>query len=264
MLMASEQVCWIPISDIAGWQEEERSSSSPSEEAETMLENDGATVLLALREDGGYQILSGKARLRELRALGQNCVDAVISPKWNIEERISTLLSNLLKGEMHYLDEAEEYRSLLNTGLLTRQELATRIGRTQATVQKKLRLLTLGEATRAELRAHGLCERYAQALLRIPGEQGRARMAAHIGERGLSVKEAEELVDSMLQRMPIPVPKDRKLMPAMRDHRLYMNAIRGIVEQMCDAGLKADMQISTGTTVVEVRITFPRFSQPRK
>ncbi len=261
LLMAAEQVCWVPISDIQGVQED---GPSPLRRAEGELENDSATVLLEAREDGGYTLLSGRARLLELKALGQSCVDAVISPHWNLNDRVSALLGRLLKGDLHYLDEAEEYQRLLCTGLMTRQELANRLGRSLPTLQKKLRLLALGAETKELLRRHQLCERYAHALLRLPGEQGRIRMALHMIEKGLSVKEAEELIDGTLSRMPIPMPRERKMLPLMRDHRLYVNAIRGIVEQMRDAGLDASMQVGTGSAVVEVRITVPRFSQPKK
>jgi ParB family chromosome partitioning protein len=264
MLMVAEQVCWVPISDIVMDLAEDAPSSQRSPDGEEPLENDRATVLLEHREEGGYQLLSGRERLMELKALGQSCVDAVISPRWSLEERISNLLSRLLKGEMHYLDEAEEYRRLLETGFVSRQELAIRLGRSLATIQKKLRLLSLGAGSRKELRERGLCERYAQALLRIPGDQGRARMAAHIAERELSVKEAEDFIEETIQRMPIAVPKSRKMVPVMRDHRLYVNAIRGIVEQMRDAGMEANMQVNTGTAVVEIRVTVPRVVQNRK
>ena len=46
----------------------------------------------------------------------------------------------------------------------------------------------------------------------------------------------------------------------MRDYRLYVNAIRGIVEQMEDAGLDSRMQVTMGRYVAEVRITIPVFS----
>ena len=38
-------------------------------------------------------------------------------------------------------------------------------------------------------------------------------------------------------------------------------AIRGIVEQMCDAGLDAAMQLSVGKNVAEVRVTIPIFTR---
>lgn len=262
MQMLADQVCWVPISEIAGW--EEGKPSGALRPPRDSWEGGCASVLLELREEGGYILLAGSERLRELRALGQNCVDAVINPRWNLEERISSLLSRLLKGDVHYVDEAEEYNRLLKTGLLTRQELAARLGRSQATLQRKLRLLTLGEETRALLRRYGLTEQHAQVILRIPGEQGRRRMVEHIGERNLSLKDTEALVEETLSRMPIPVPKNRRMIPAMRDHRLYINAIRGIVEQMQDAGLNADMQVRTGAALVEVRLSIPCFTQPKR
>jgi len=54
----------------------------------------------------------------------------------------------------------------------------------------------------------------------------------------------------------------RRMKPIMRDYRLYVNAIRGIVEQMCDAGLDAGMQLSVGRNVAEVRVTIPIFMRP--
>lgn len=261
MQMLAEQVCWVPISEIAGWKDGEVGCRGlPGAD----VWEGGASVLLELREEGGYILLAGRERLLELKALGQNCVDAVISPRWNLEERISGLLNRLLKGTVHYLEEAEEYDLLLKTGLISRQELAQRLGRSQATLQRKLRLLSFAEETRKLLRRHQLSEQQAQAILRIPGEQGRKRMVEHVGKNGLSLRDTEDLVEETLSRMPIPVPRDRRMIPLMRDHRLYINAIRGIVEQMQDAGLQADMQVRTGTALVEVRLSIPCFSQPRR
>lgn len=261
MQMAAEQVCWVAMEDISGWQKSEEPLYEPPED---LMDSDGGMVLLAVREDGGYTLLAGRKRLLEMRAMGQSCVDAFICSKQDVARRVSELLSGLVRGDMHYLDEAEEYRRLLNSGLITRQELCVRLGRSIATLQRKLRLLELNPATQQILRLHGLCERYAQSLLRIPGDQGRQRLAEHIAQHGLSVREVDELVEETLARMPIPIPKERKMMPLMRDHRLYLNAIRSIVEQMRDAGLDAMMEVVNGTSVVEVRLTVPRFSQKKR
>ena len=42
--------------------------------------------------------------------------------------------------------------------------------------------------------------------------------------------------------------------------RRAMNAIREIVEQMQDAGLRADMRVNTGRAAVDVRISIPVFT----
>lgn len=252
MQPAADQVCWIPMEEIEkpadGWMDD-----AP----------DGP-VLVAQQRDGRYQLLSGGGRLRRMYEAGQRCADAVISPSGCMEQQISQLLDGMVRGDVHYLDEAESYRQLLASGLWDTPGLAQRIGRTPATLRRKLRLLTLGEETIARLRQSGLCERYAQALLRIPGVQGRLRVLNQIMEGGLSVKETEQLIDGLLSRMPVPMTGGGRMKPLMRDYRLYLNAIRDIVEQMQNAGIEARMQVTAGRHVAEARITIPIFSKSAK
>ncbi|MEG0268824.1 MAG: hypothetical protein RR653_05630 [Clostridia bacterium] len=255
MQATADQVCWVPIESIVDeWGEEH----TPCMEAQ------GATVLLASRGDGRYTLLAGRERLCKLREQGQGCVDAVLSPTELLEARLSELLDKLMRGELHYLDEAEEYRSLLCGTGVNAQELATRIGRSVATVRKKLRLLNLGDEVSRFLREHGFCERYAQELLRVPGLQGRLRVLAHVAEHDLTVKETEKLIDDVLAHMPVPITGGRRMKPLMRDYRLYLNAIRGIVEQMRDAGLDANIQVTVGRRVAEVRVSVPLFQQGKQ
>lgn len=245
MHASADQVRWVPIEDIVEpWEGSESSA-------------DGA-VLLSRRADGRYTLLAGSERLRHLRNEGQLCVDAVLSPSQCLDARVEDLLDKLARGKLHYLDEAEEYRCLLSGGMTT-QELATRIGRTPATIRKKLRLLNIGPEVAQALRIHKLCEGYAQELLRVPGLQGRLRVLEHVADQSLTLKEAEKLIDDVLSRMPVPMTGGRRLKPMMRDYRLYVNAIRGIVEQMGDAGLDAAMQVTVGKRVAEVRIVVPMF-----
>ena len=163
MQAAANQVRWVPIGEIVEpWEE--------SAEGEP----DGA-VVLSQRPDGRYTLVSGLNTLRRMRDAGQVCVDAVTCPAECMERRVARLLDQLMRGRLHYLDEAEEYRALLAEGM-DPKELAERIGRTPATIRKKLRLLNLGDEAMGLLREHGLCEGYAQALLRVPGIQGRLRV----------------------------------------------------------------------------------------
>lgn len=249
MQAAANQVRWVAAEEIV----------IPGGEWEDPSPDGGVHV--AAMADGRYQLLSGSQRLRRMREAGQVCADVIISPTECMEERINRLLDQLVRGEIHYLDEAESYRSLLSSGEWNTQELAQRIGRTPATLRRKLRLLNLGEEAAGILRENGLCERYAQELLRVPGQQGRLRVLRHVTDGGLSVKETEKLIDEVLGRMPVPMTGGRRMKPVMRDYRLYVNAIRSIVEQMCDAGLEASIQVNMGRRVAEVKVTIPVFGQ---
>ena len=244
MQATANQVRWVPIEEIV--------------DPEGPMMEEGP-VQLCPQADGRYALLSGRASLRRMREAGQLCVDAVLNPTEQTEKRLSRLLDQLVRGSIHYLDEAEAYRVFLASGEWDVQALAARIGRTPATIRRKLHLTNLGEEAAALLRRHGLCEAYAHQLLRVPGLQGRVRILERVISGGLSVKETEKLVDDVLGRMPVPVSAGRRMKPLMRDYRLYLNAIRGIVEQMQDAGLDASMQVTVGKTVAEVRVVVPIF-----
>ncbi len=250
MQAAANQVRWVPVDEIV---------------VPEGLEDDAPEggVHVTPLGNGKYRLLSGSAHFERLRDMGQVCMDVVLSPTERMESRISSLLDALVRGDIHYLDEAESYRELLSGGEWTTQQLAERIGRTPATLRRKLRLTNLGEEVAQGLRENGLCERYAQALLRVPGMEGRLKILRHVTDGGLSVKETEHLIDELLSRMPVPMTGGRRMKPIMRDYRLYVNAIRGIVEQMCDAGLDADMHLTVGKTIAEVKVTIPIFMKGR-
>lgn len=249
MQAQTDQVRWVPIDDIA---EDDTAEDGP----------DGA-VLLALRADGRYRLVSGADKLARYRAAGLSCVDAVICPSDRLEERISRLLDRQARGRLHFLEEAEAYQSLMQGDRLTAEELARRTGRSAATIRRKVRLLSLGEKTLALVRESGVSERTADVLLRIPGQQGRLRILEKVVAEGLDFKATEALVESVLRRMPVPVPGGRRLQPMMRDYRLYLNAIRSIVEQMQDAGVDTGLEVTVGRRVADVRITMPLFSERR-
>ena len=252
MQASAGQVQWVPMEKILPLAETCEDDAPNGE------------VLLTKLPNGQYQLLSGGASLRRMREAGQTCVDAVVGPQERMERRISKLLDQLVRGGIHYLDEAESYRMLLHSSRWTAQKLAERVGRTPATLSRKLRLLELSPEVQRLLRETGLCERYAQTVLRVPGQQGRLRILRHVSEEGLNVKETEKLVDEVLSRMPVPVTGGRRMKPVMRDYRLYVNAIRGIVEQMEDAGLESHMQVTVGKHVAEVRLSIPIFSKSMK
>lgn len=242
MQAAAEQVQWIPLEEIL-----------PCEDDRVDEDPNGA-VQVNRTADGRYRLVGGSSTLRRMREAGQLCVDAAVRPYDRIEARVSALLDNLVRGELHYLDEAESYRRLLAESHWTAQRLAEHIGRTPATLSRKMRLLELGSEVGEILRQSGLCERYAQTLLRVPGREGRLRILRHVVEEGLSVKETEKLIDEVLSRMPVPITGGRRMKPLMRDYRLYVNAIRGIVEQMNDAGLDAHMQVTIAPHSLEIRL----------
>ena len=107
MRASAEQVCWVPIEEIVETEEDVQ---------------EGEVILVCPQQDGRYALLGGGARLRRMRQAGQLCVDAVVAPREHMEDRLSGLLDQLVRGSIHYLDEAAAYRDLLDELLADRVE----------------------------------------------------------------------------------------------------------------------------------------------
>ena len=65
------------------------------------------------------------------------------------------------------------------------------------------------------------------------------------------------LIARTLEKLPMPLTC-RRVVSLARDYRLYINAIRGIVGQLCDTGVQAQCEVSEYDSAVEVRIVLPR------
>jgi hypothetical protein len=251
MQVKADQVCLVPLSEI-------------------ILSDDGKVVsvggeiLLADEGDGHYRLLAGEEQLRQLRESGSSHVAAVVSHHEDTEKRLNGFTGLMAEGRMHYLDEGAAYQDFIRRDGLSVQQLSWRTGRSVATVRRKIRLTNLGDEVAELLRTNDVSEAVAEALLRIPGQQGRLRVLRHVISEGMDVKAAETLVNEVLSRMPVPVQSGRRMKPLMRDYRLYVNAFREIVEQMRDAGLDARMLVNPGKSVMDIRISIPVFTGKNK
>ena len=94
-------------------------------------------------------------------------------------------------------EEAPLLQEYIRKCRITQSECAARLGRSQASVANRLRLLQLPEPLRRAMQDAKLTERHARALLRLPAAQRESALreicAAH-----LSVSETESLVESLL------------------------------------------------------------------
>ncbi len=202
--------------------------------------------------DGGYEIVMGERRCRACRMLGYTHIDAFILTVNEEESAMLALIENLQRENLHYFDEAEAYADLVARGM-TQENLARRLGKSPSGVANKLRLLKLDEDLRQYLREENLSERHARALLTVSDPESRARIARQAAQQHLTVRETEQLAARTQRRLPEQLPS-RKVISMVRDHRLYVNAIVGVLRQMRDTGLEAQMETDDGADWLEMRI----------
>lgn len=188
-----------------------------------------------------FELIAGERRLRACRLLGMREVPCVVqSPIRNDENgALLALVENVQRRDLHYLEEAECYRAVLRTFGLTQETLAQKLGKSQAFLANKLRVLHLSPAVRRQLLACGLSERHARALLKLSDEKLQLEVVARVHEKGLTVKETERLIERVIAAVSAP-PKPR-LLRLLRDYRLFVNSVKYGAEQLRDTGLSVEL-----------------------
>ena len=201
---------------------------------------------------GGYELIAGERRLRALKRLGAITVDALVVEATDSEAAVLSLVENLQREELHYLDEAEACLRLVKQHGLTQREIAQRLGRSQSAVANLLRLLTLPDAVRDALRDTPLGERHARALLSLAGEAEQLAMVSKAANEGLSVREVEAAISHGPRLAP------RTVHVYCRDQRMFVNALLATVRSLNRSGVKAVSRILEKPDSVEVIVTLPR------
>ena len=219
--------------------------------------------LLVRKVDDGYELVAGERRLRAVTSLGMEKVACIVQQ--DIEDESSAmmaLIENLQREDLHYLEEAQCYQKLLETYGLTQEELANRLGKSQSSIANKLRLLKLSDEVKAAMTEKRLSERHARALLKLTDDKQRLDAVKRIAEKGLSVKETEQMVEKTLNKAydekqdgAKPRPK---LMRIVRDYRLFMNTINQAVNQLRESGMTVEVEQSDRADGVDIKISVTR------
>ena len=147
--------------------------------------------------DGGaptYQVIAGGRRLEAARLAGLAKVPVVVKETTPREGLEMALVENLIRKDLNPLEEAQAYRRLLEEFGLSQNELSTRVSRSRSTVANTLRLLSLSEEIRASLARDEISEGHGRALLGLADEGARRQAWERVVEKGLSVRQTEELV----------------------------------------------------------------------
>ncbi len=220
-----------------------------------------------------YELLAGERRLRAARLAGSSSVPCLTV---NANDRRSaeiTAAENSGRIALDYFEEAELMASLIDVYGLTADETAGVFGIPKSSVSLKLRLLKLTPPETLLISSAGLTEKHARVLLKICDSEKRLEVLHRTVQMNLSLRQTEELVDSILY------PDDGRLMKkprlAIKDPRLIYNTIEKAVESIEKTGVTVEKERRELDDSVELifRIKksspvfppiFPSFSPPEK
>jgi ParB family chromosome partitioning protein len=149
---------------------------------------------VADEEQAGYFLVAGERRWRAARLAGLQTIPAIVkeaAPRQRLE---LALVENVQRTDLTPLEMAAAYRALIDEHGLSQEQVARRVGKSRVAVANTLRLLQLPRAAREALAAGQITEGHARALLGASSEVILLAGLAEITERGLTVRQTEELV----------------------------------------------------------------------
>lgn len=239
-------------------QEMERESLSELEES---IKQYGLMQPVVVRRinESEYELIAGERRLRACKNIGLSEISAVVVKASGTDSAIMALIENIQRENLGYIEEAEAFLSLLAVHGLTQDELAARLGKNQSTIANKIRILKLSPEIRALLSQHGLTERHARALLRLPDEKEKRKALSVIINRGLNVVKTEELIEAMLAAEEEKKnPSDGKNIRIFKDIRIFQNTIKQAIDIMKKSGIDASSFKRESEEFIEYTIKIPK------
>lgn len=131
-------------------------------------------VVVTPLTDDRYRLLAGERRHAAARLAGCMTIPAIIRPQLDDHQRlIAAVIENLQRKELAPLEEAKAYARLVDEFQLSQDEIATKVGCSQAHVSKRLALLDLPDRAKQALRAGDLGVGDAYQLSRLAAHPDR-------------------------------------------------------------------------------------------
>ena len=116
------------------------------------------------------------------------------------------LIENLQREDLNAVEEAEGYKTLMETYGLTQEQVAETVGKSRPAVTNAMRLLGLDDASREALRRGIISAGHARALLSVEDADLRGRMLLAASD-GASVRELERMAAASKKTAAAPRKK---------------------------------------------------------
>jgi ParB family chromosome partitioning protein len=141
-----------------------------------------------------YEIVAGERRWQAAKLAGLTDIPAIVRELSDSQAIAVALIENIQREELTPADEARALQRLIGEFSLTHAEVAQAVGRSRAAVSNLIRLLDLPTEVVALIDSKALSMGHARALLGLEQDPDRVRLGQLVAERGLSVRQTENLV----------------------------------------------------------------------
>lgn len=164
-------------------------------------------ITVAQLANGKYQLIAGERRFRAAKLAGIQDLPAYIRQGNDKELLELALLENLQRVDLNEIEIALSYQRMMHELNYTQENVAERMGKDRSTVSNYIRLLELPPNIQAALRNGTLSISLAKLLIGKEVDK-QLFLFKEIIEKGLTVRQAEELIKKVTQATKLSTPNN--------------------------------------------------------
>ena len=169
-------------------------NESELEELSESIRENGVLQPLLVRKNGSkYEIIAGERRYQASKIAGLEKVPVIVRDVDDKKMFELALIKNLLRSDLNPIEEAKGYKQLIKASGMTQEALSKAVSKSRSAITNSLRLLDLPESVQQMMYEGKLTAGHARAILAVPFEDARIKLAEKVIAEGLSVRATENL-----------------------------------------------------------------------
>ncbi len=154
-------------------------------------------LIVSLEKDGQITIIAGERRWRAAKIAGLDSVPCIVRDLHDHSRLELALIENIQRESLSALEEAHSLKLLIEEHNYTQDALASRIGKSRATVTNTIRLLSLPEKVQSDLQSKVITAGHARALCALNNEKLQLKALSIVVKKKLSVRQTEDLIKNL-------------------------------------------------------------------
>ena len=199
--MENEEVVQLYLDDIIPnrFQPREIFNDQALKELAVSIREHGVIQPIIVRKFGDkYEIIAGERRYKASTMAGLTKIPAIVKNLDDKEASKVALIENLQRRDLTPIEEARTYQKILDLDEMTQENLAKTMGKSQASVSNKLRLLSLPDEIQEALLKEQISERHARSLLNVPNRNLQVDLLKEIINNKMTVRELDSKIKQLV------------------------------------------------------------------
>ena len=192
-----------------------------------------------------YSIVAGERRFRAARKAGIKTIPCVLIKTDVIKEQEIALIENIQREQLNIVETAYAIKQLIEQGGFTHEEIATRLGKSRASITNIVRLLGLNKEVLQYLAENKITEGHAKVLLNTKNSKDQTKLAQDVIKNSLSVRELEKRI-----KEGAVYKEDNRLNSTNKKENIEIQSIRRLLEETLYTKVRIEGNQNKGRIII--------------